>query len=70
MARVIAEPGRGPVLLHCASGNRAAGVWTVLQVMEGRPYDEAEAEGRKIGLQSLAMVAAVRRVAGAAPESR
>ena len=33
--------------------------------MEGRPYDEAEAEGRKVGLQSPAMIAAVRRVAAA-----
>ena len=49
-----------------ASGNRAAGVWTVLLVMEGRTYDEAEAEGRRVGLQSPVMIAAVRRVAGAA----
>jgi uncharacterized protein (TIGR01244 family) len=65
IARVLGETERGPVLLHCASGNRAGGVWTVLRVMEGRPYDEAEAEGRTLGLQSPAMVAAVRRVAGA-----
>jgi protein tyrosine phosphatase (PTP) superfamily phosphohydrolase (DUF442 family) len=70
IASVLREPERGPVLLHCASGNRAGGVWTVLRVMEGRPYDEAEAEGRRIGLQGPAMIAAVRRVAGAVPEAR
>jgi len=67
IASILGETERGPVLLHCASGNRAGGVWTALRVMEGRPYDEAEAEGRKIGLQSPAMIAAVRRVAGAVP---
>jgi uncharacterized protein (TIGR01244 family) len=69
IARVLAETERRPVLLHCASGNRAGGVWTVLRAMEGRPYDEAEAEGRKIGLQSPAMIAAVRRVARATAET-
>lgn len=70
VARVLDEPGRGPVLLHCASGNRAAGVWTVLQVKKGRTYAEAEAEGRKIGLQSPAMIAAVRRLAREGSETR
>lgn len=70
VARVLDEPGRGPVLLHCGSGNRAAGVWTVIQVAKGRPYAEAEAEGRRIGLQSPAMIAAVRRVVGEEPETR
>jgi uncharacterized protein (TIGR01244 family) len=62
VARVIDEPGRGPALLHCATGNRVGGVWTVLQVTKGVPYEDAEAEGRKIGLRSAAMIAAVRRV--------
>ena len=66
VARVLDDPGRGPVLLHCGSGNRAGGVWTVLQVMKGRTHAEAEAEGREIGLQSPAMIEAVRRVLGEA----
>ena len=69
VTRVLDEPGRGPVLMHCASGNSAAGVWTVLQVKKGRPYAEAEAEGRKVGLQSPAMIAAVRRLAGQESET-
>jgi hypothetical protein len=35
----------------------------MLQVKKGRAYADAEAEGRKVGLQSPAMIAAVRRVA-------
>ena len=61
---LLDEPGRGPVLLHCGSGNRVGAVWTVLQVLKGRVYAEAEAEGREIGLQSPAMIDAVRRVVG------
>jgi uncharacterized protein (TIGR01244 family) len=67
VARILDERGRGPVLLHCATGNRVGGVWTVLQVTKGVPYEDAEAEGRKIGLRSPAMVAAVRRVLGPKP---
>jgi len=68
--RVIDEKDRGPVLLHCASGNRAAGVWTVIQVAKGRTYADAETEGRRLGLQSPAMVAAVRRIAAEEPAAR
>ena len=64
VAKVLGESERGPVLLHCASGNRAGAVWAVLLAAEGRTYAEAEAAGRKIGLQSPAMIAAVRRVVG------
>ena len=62
VATILGERGRGPVLLHCSTGNRVGAVWTVLQVTKGVPYEDAEAEGRKIGLRSGAMVAAVRRV--------
>jgi uncharacterized protein (TIGR01244 family) len=67
VAHEVDAPGRGPLLLHCISGNRAGGVWTVLQVMKGRTLAEAENEGREIGLGSPAMLAAVRRVLGEAP---
>jgi uncharacterized protein (TIGR01244 family) len=70
VARVIDEPGRGPALLHCATGNRVGGVWTVLQVTKGVPYEDAEAEGRRIGLRNAAMIAAVRRVLRPQTESR
>jgi hypothetical protein len=45
-------------------------VWTVLQVTKGVPYEDAEAEGRRIGLRNAAMIAAVRRVLRPQTESR
>jgi uncharacterized protein (TIGR01244 family) len=69
IARVLDDPEARPILLHCASGNRVGAVWTVWQVTKGRAYADAEAEGRKIGLRSPGMVAAVRRVLGLEPAS-
>jgi uncharacterized protein (TIGR01244 family) len=69
VGRVLDDAEAGPVLLHCASGNRVGAVWTVRQVMKGRSYADAEAEGRAIGLQGPPMLAAVRRVLGMAPPS-
>jgi uncharacterized protein (TIGR01244 family) len=64
VAKVIEDIDAQPVLLHCSSGNRVGGVWTVLQVIKGEPYEKAEAEGRQIGLRSPAMLDAVKRVLG------
>jgi uncharacterized protein (TIGR01244 family) len=64
VARVLDEKGRGPVLIHCATANRVGGVCTAVEVSRGRPYDEAEAEGRRIGLRTPAMIAAVKRALG------
>jgi uncharacterized protein (TIGR01244 family) len=69
VGRVLEDPGARPILLHCASANRVGGVWTVWQVMKGRSYADAEAEGRKIGLKSPSMISAVRRVLGMGPLS-
>jgi uncharacterized protein (TIGR01244 family) len=63
VARALGDPEAGPVLLHCASANRAGGVWTVLQAIAGKPIDQAEQEGRKFGLRSDEMLGAARRVA-------
>lgn len=62
VAAILYDPNRGAVLLHCVSGNRAGGLWTALQVTRGRTYAAAEAEGRRIGMRTPAMIAAVRRV--------
>jgi uncharacterized protein (TIGR01244 family) len=62
VAKVLADPGAGPILLHCSSANRVGGVWTVLEARKGRPLEEAEAEGRAVGLAGQAMIDAVRRV--------
>ena len=62
VSRVLDDPAAGPVLLHCAAAVRVGAVWTVHQVGKGKTYEEAEAEGRTIGLKGGAMTDAVRRV--------
>lgn len=57
-------PGAGPVLMHCASANRVGAVWAVMQVRKGKSLEQAEAEGREIGLNGAAMIEAMKRVAG------
>ena len=67
VAAILDEKDRGPVLLHCGTANRVGGLWTVMEVAKGRPYEDAEKEGVKIGLRSEAMKAAVKRVLGIDP---
>jgi len=64
VAKVLDDPAAGPTLLHCSSANRVGAVWTLLQVRRGKTLEEAEAEGRTIGLAGPAMQEAVRRVLG------
>src|SRR5690606_26485382 len=51
--RLLADP-QGPVLVHCASGNRV-GAMAALRAawIEGVPVEEAIATGRAWGLRSL-----------------
>ena len=63
VARVIDDPAAGPVLLHCSTANRVGAVWGLLRVRQGKTLDEAEAEGRAIGLKSPVLVEAMRKVA-------
>jgi uncharacterized protein (TIGR01244 family) len=65
VAKVIDDPEAGPILLHCSSANRVGAVWTVVRVRKGKAPEEAEAEGRTIGLSSPAMLAATKRVLAA-----
>jgi uncharacterized protein (TIGR01244 family) len=65
VGRVIDDPAAGPVLLHCATANRVGAVWAILRVRQGKSIDEAEAEGRAVGLKSPVLVEAVRKVAAA-----
>jgi uncharacterized protein (TIGR01244 family) len=60
--RVLEDPDAAPVLLHCASSNRVAAVWAVIQAREGRTLEEAEAAARATGLHSPSMWEAVLRV--------
>lgn len=61
---VLDDPAAGPILLHCAVGNRVGGVWAVLEARAGKPIDEAIAEGKRVGLRSASMIEAAQRVAG------
>lgn len=65
--RILDDPAAGPVLLHCASGNRVAAVWAVIRARDGRTRQEAEEDGRAAGLHSPSMWEAVMRVLGWAP---
>lgn len=62
VAKVLDDPQAAPVLLHCASSNRVGGVIAVIEGLNGKSLDEAEAAGRRAGLRSQAMVDAVHRL--------
>jgi len=68
VAKVLDDAEAAPVLLHCASANRVGAVWAVMQVQKGKSLEEAEAEGREIGLSSGAMSEAMKRVASQAAQ--
>lgn len=40
VARLLAGAGERTVLIHCASGNRAALLWGAVQIDAGRPLDD------------------------------
>ncbi|MBS0199963.1 MAG: tyrosine-protein phosphatase [Proteobacteria bacterium] len=59
---------QGPVLLHCASGNRAGGLLAVAAAQqEGMPSDQAIELGRRAGMKSTE--AHVRQVLGLPADS-
>jgi len=60
--KVLHDPSSTPVLLHCASSNRAGAVWALIQTREGKSLDDALAAGREAGLRSPQLEAAVRRL--------
>jgi uncharacterized protein (TIGR01244 family) len=62
VAAVLNDESAGPVLLHCASANRAGALVAAVSVRNGKTIEEAEAEGARVGLTSDALKAAVRRV--------
>ena len=64
VAKALDDPQAGPVLFHCGSASRVGAVWTVIQTQRGKSYEEAESEGRKIGLSSPALLEAVKKVLG------
>lgn len=47
----VIEQAATPVLLHCASGNRAGAIWTAYRLSKGVAPAIAFEEGRKAGMQ-------------------
>lgn len=45
------EQAATPILLHCASGNRAGAMWTTYRLHQGIPTEIAFEEGRTAGMQ-------------------
>ena len=51
--KVTADPENRPMFIHCAGANRVGGFWMIRRMLVDKwPLEEAEAEGRKIGLRS------------------
>jgi uncharacterized protein (TIGR01244 family) len=49
--QTIARPGNEPAFIHCASGNRAAGMWLVKRVLVDKwDVERAGAEAASLGL--------------------
>ena len=65
--RVLSDPERAPVLLHCASSDRVGAVWGAIQVRAGRTLEEAEAAARNAGLRNPRTWDAALHVLDAAP---
>ncbi len=51
-AEVANDAGTYPILLHCASANRAGAMWALYRASEGVPVEVAIEEGRTNGLSS------------------
>ncbi|WP_312236915.1 sulfur transferase domain-containing protein [Stenotrophomonas sp.] len=51
--RATLAQSTGPVLLHCASGNRAGALLAVLQAQDGASVEQALELGRRAGMTSL-----------------
>ncbi|WP_187276409.1 fused DSP-PTPase phosphatase/NAD kinase-like protein [Parahaliea maris] len=50
-AKLVEDPANQPLLMHCASGNRAAVMWAAYQLGRGRPLDQVLEEAYTIGLR-------------------
>jgi uncharacterized protein (TIGR01244 family) len=50
-AKIVEDKSNYPLLIHCQSGNRVGGLWTLYRAVRGAPFATAVAEGRAIGLK-------------------
>jgi uncharacterized protein (TIGR01244 family) len=62
--KILDDPAKAPVLLHCHSANRVGAVLAAIDVSRGRDLADAEKDGKKVGLSSQPMIDALHRVAG------
>jgi uncharacterized protein (TIGR01244 family) len=54
--QTITRPGNEPAFIHCASGNRAAGMWLVKRVLVDKwDVERASAEAASLGLSNPAL---------------
>jgi uncharacterized protein (TIGR01244 family) len=55
--RVTSDPENRPMFIHCTTANRVGGFWMIRRVLVDHwPLDQAEAEGRKVGLHSQGII--------------
>jgi uncharacterized protein (TIGR01244 family) len=67
VSKVLDDPAAGPVLLHCASANRVGAVWALIRLRQGATLEEAENDGKAVGLKSPALIEAVKKIGAAKP---
>jgi uncharacterized protein (TIGR01244 family) len=60
---VLRDRRRGPVLVYCASGNRVGAAFALIEVLNGKSIEDAEAVGRAVGMRSATMIEAFRHAA-------
>jgi uncharacterized protein (TIGR01244 family) len=54
--KAVVDPANQPVLVHCASGNRASALWLIKRmVVDGWDADRASTEAAGLGLTSAAL---------------
>ncbi len=57
LSEVLKDPATGPVLLHCATGQRAAAVWALHRNLhEGVPAEQALSDAQAKGLKKPALI--------------
>lgn len=52
LGTILEDASAGPVLLHCASGNRVGTAWAIYRAKKGIPLDIAIDEGRTAGMRT------------------
>lgn len=67
----LERAGENRVFMHCASGNRVGAVWALYEgARGGRTVDDTIEQGKKAGLRSPALEAAVRKQLAEGPAAK